>query len=62
MTDHVTRRQTLDLIDELNHLRRVVPIYRQALATIAGEHTPDPHRTAHQALREADGPEPDTRT
>lgn len=54
MTEHVNRIQVQNLVDELNHLRHVVAIYQTALASIAGEHDPDPHRTAARALREAD--------
>ena len=52
--EHVSRAAIVEIIDRKNELERVVGIFRQALADIAGEHVSDPHRRAHQALRDAD--------
>jgi len=56
MSDHVHPVRTPELVARLNELERVVPIYRQALEEIAGQRAPDPHRRAHQALRDANHP------
>ena len=56
MTEHVPRVDQLVMIERLNEFERVVPIYRHALERIAGQHTADPHREAHEALHQADHP------
>lgn len=53
-TGHVRPISRDELARRYNELERVVPIYRQALEEIAGEHSNDPHARAHRALREAD--------
>jgi hypothetical protein len=53
-TGHVARVETLDKLKRLNELERVVPIYRQALETIANADGGGPWaRCADRALREA---------
>lgn len=51
--ERVERADTLELIGRYNELQRVVPIYRQALEQIAGEHEHDPRQVARRALRDA---------
>jgi hypothetical protein len=51
---HVTRPETLELIERLNELERIIPIYRQALELIAHTDGGGPWaKQADNALREA---------
>jgi hypothetical protein len=59
MPDHVTRPETLELIERLNELERIIPIFRQALELIAHANGGGPWATtADRALREAFRDEP----
>lgn len=53
MTGHVNRVEQRELVDRLNDLERVIPIYQQALEHIAGTDPGPSGQVARDAIREA---------